>query len=569
MRHLALSACLNLLAAGLSLSAFAQSSGAAADLILYNGEVHSPDGWHTALAIRDGLILAVGDNATALALRDADTRMIDLAGATVLPGLQDLHVHPLGAGLNQLQCNFPQGSSRDTLLQALSRCAADQQTGSWISGGQWDAASYGGDMHRAQLDEMAPEHPVALVDISGHSLWVNSAALALAGITRDSVNPPGGIIERDASGEPTGVLRESAAGLVRAIIPPASAEQVRSALQWSLDQMLTQGITGITDAGVDASGMQAYAELADAGLLHLRVQGCMMLRGAAFGRSENGTPSFVLQRNHYARDRFRPDCVKLALDGVPTDGHTAAMVEPYAHTDHLAEDAAKGLLMLPQAALNEIVTDADRRGLTVKLHAAGDGAVRAGLDAIAAARSTNGFSGLLHNVAHNSFVQIDDIRRARSIAATFEMSPYIWFPNPIIPDISAAVGAARMQRWIPVKDAIDAGALVVAGSDWPVVPSFNPWAAIETLVTRQVPGGGGEVLGAAERISVEEAVALFTINAARQLGQRHQLGSIEPGLLADLAVIDRNPFSIQVTDIHATKVLLTIIEGEVVYSAER
>jgi predicted amidohydrolase YtcJ len=569
MRHLALSACLNLLAAGLSLSAFAQSSGAAADLILYNGEVHSPDGWHTALAIRDGLILAVGDNATALALRDADTRMIDLAGATVLPGLQDLHVHPLGAGLNQLQCNFPQGSSRDTLLQALSRCAADQQTGSWISGGQWDAASYGGDMHRAQLDEMAPEHPVALVDISGHSLWVNSAALALAGITRDSVNPPGGIIERDASGEPTGVLRESAAGLVRAIIPPASAEQVRSALQWSLDQMLTQGITGITDAGVDASGMQAYAELADAGLLHLRVQGCMMLRGAAFGRSENGTPSFVLQRNHYARDRFRPDCVKLALDGVPTDGHTAAMVEPYAHTDHLAEDAAKGLLMLPQAALNEIVTDADRRGLTVKLHAAGDGAVRAGLDAIAAARSTNGFSGLLHNVAHNSFVQIDDIRRARSIAATFEMSPYIWFPNPIIPDISAAVGAARMQRWIPVKDAIDAGALVVAGSDWPVVPSFNPWAAIETLVTRQVPGGGGEVLGAAERISVEEAVALFTINAARQLGQRHQLGSIEPGLLADLAVIDRNPFSIPVTDIHATKVLLTIIEGEVVYSAER
>lgn len=567
MRHLALCSCVYLLAAGMPLSSSAQGSGEAADLILHNGEVHSPDGWHSALAIRDGLILAVGDDATTLALRDTDTRVIDLAGATVLPGLNDLHVHPLGAGLNQLQCNFPQGSTREVLLQAVQRCATNLQAGSWISGGQWDAASYGGDMHRSQLDEVAPEHPVALVDISGHSLWVNSAALTLAGITRDSVNPPGGIIERDANGVPTGVLRESAAGLVRAIVPPPSAEQVRTALQWSLDQMLTQGITSITDAGVDAAGMRAYAELADAGLLKLRVQGCMMLRGAAFGRSENGTPSFVIERNQHARERFRPDCVKLALDGVPTDGHTAAMVEPYAHTDHLAEDAAKGILMVPQAALNDIVTDADRRGLTVKLHAAGDAAVRAGLDAIAAARSANGFSGLLHNVAHNSFVQMEDIQRARSIAATFEMSPYIWFPNPIIPDISAAVGEERMQRWIPVKDAIDAGALVVAGSDWPVVPSFNPWVAIETLVTRQVPGGGGEVLGAAERIEVTDAIGLFTVNAARQLGRRHQLGSIEPGLIADLVVIDRNPFTIPVTDIHATQVQMTIIEGEVVHSA--
>lgn len=569
MRHFARHTCLSFMVAVLPALSLAQSAGDRADLILHNGQIHTPDGWHSAVAVRDGVILAVGDDATALSLRETDTRVIDLAGATVLPGLHDLHVHPLGAGLNQLQCNFPQGSTPAVLLQTVRSCAGQQQPGAWISGGQWDAASYGGDMHRAQLDEVAPENPVALVDISGHSLWVNSAALTLAGITRDSVNPPGGIIERDADGEPTGVLRESAAGLVRAIIPPASPDQVRTALQWSLDQMLTQGITSITDAGVDASGMRAYAELADAGLLQLRVQGCMMLRGAAFGRSDNGTPSFVIQRNRYARERFRPDCVKLALDGVPTDGHTAAMVEPYAHTDHLPADAAKGLLMVPQAALNDIVTDADSRGLTVKMHAAGDAAVRAGLDAIAAARAANGFSGLLHNVAHNSFVQMDDILRARSIAATFEMSPYIWFPNPIIPDISAAIGDARMQRWIPVKDAIDAGALVVAGSDWPVVPSFNPWTAIETLVTRQVPGGGGELLGAAERISVEQALALFTVNAARQLGRRHQLGSIEPGLLADLVVIDRNPFTIPATDIHATQVRMTIIEGEVVYSAAR
>ena len=407
---------------------------------------------------------------------------------------------------------------------------------------------------------------MSLVDISGHSLWVSSRALALAGIDTSSVNPPGGIIERDASGVPTGVLRESAAGLVRRIVPPATPEQTREALRWALDQMVAQGITSITDAGVDGAGMQAYAELADAGQLHMRVQACMMLRGAAFGRDNNGMPGYIVERQLYARARFRPDCVKLALDGVPTDGHTAAMVEPYEHTEHLAEEAAKGLLMVPQATLNAIVTDADARGLTVKLHAAGDGAVRAGLDAIAAARAANGHSGLLHNVAHNSFVQLEDLARARDIAATFEMSPYIWFPNPIIPDIVKAVGTERMERWIPVKGAIDAGALVVPGSDWPVVPSFNPWAAIETLVTRQMPGGGGDTLGAAERITLQQAIDMFTINAARQLGHRDRLGTLEPGMLADLIVLDRNPFEISITDVHRTQVRMVVIEGEVVAS---
>lgn len=540
-----------------------------ADLILHNAEILTPQGWASALAVRAGVLVAVGDEDSTLSLRGAATRVIDLAGATVLPGLHDLHVHPLGAGLNQLQCNFPQGSSREVLLETVKACANTHAPGEWISGGQWDATSFGSEpMHRAMLDEVAPDNPVSLVDISGHSLWVNSKALELAGINSDSINPQGGIIERDDKGEPSGVLRESAAGLVRRSIPPASAEQTRQALQWSLDQMVTQGITSITDAGVDGAGMQAYAELADRGLLKLRVQGCMMLRGAAFGRNENGTPQYVTERNLYARERFNPDCVKLALDGVPTDGHTAAMVEPYEHTEHLDADQAKGLLMLPQASLNGIVTDADSRGLTVKMHAAGDGAVRAGLDAIAAARAANGFSGLLHNVAHNSFVQMDDIRRARDIAATFEMSPYIWFPNPIIPDIDSAVGAERMLRWIPVKDAIDAGALVVAGSDWPVVPSFNPWVALETLVTRQQPGGGGAVLGAAERITLEQALELFTTNAARQLGQRDQLGRIEPGMLADLVVVDRNPLRIPVTDIHNTQVLMTLVEGEIVHSRE-
>jgi hypothetical protein len=330
--------------------------------------------------------------------------------------------------------------------------------------------------------------------------------------------------------------------------------------------MLSEGITSLTDAGVNDANMQAYANLADRGQLKQRVRGCIMWRPIAFTGGQDA-PDPVTRRHLYARGRFSPDCIKMVLDGVPTDGHTAAMVERYAGSEGMDEARAKGILMTPQDTLNAAVTDFDRRGLTVKFHAAGDAAVRAGLNAIEAARKANGFSGILHDVGHNSFVQMSDIRRARNIAATFEMSPYIWYPNPIIPDIVKAIGPKRMGRWIPVKDAIDAGALVVPGSDWAVVPSVNPWIAIETLVTRQQPGGGGEVLGAQERITLQQAIDLFTVNSAVQMGHRDKVGSIEPGMLADVIVLDRNPFSIPITEVHETKVKMAIINGEIVYQA--
>jgi predicted amidohydrolase YtcJ len=224
--------------------------------------------------------------------------------------------------------------------------------------------------------------------------------------------------------------------------------------------------------------------------------------------------------------------------------------------------------MIPQEELNALVSDLDRRGFTVKFHAAGDAAVRAGLNAVEAARKANGPSGQYHNVGHNSFVQMSDIARARDLGASFEFSPYIWYPSPIIGDIRKAVGEERMKRWTPVKDAIDAGALVVPGSDWSVVPSVNPWIAIETLVTRQVPGGGGEVLGAQERITLEQAIDIFTRQSAKQMNFGHATGTLEKGKLADLIVIDRNIFEVPITDVHKTNVLLTMIGGEVVYQAK-
>lgn len=537
-----------------------QAPTARADLILTGGKVFTPTGWAEAVAIQRGVIIAVGDAASVRPLRGPQTQVIDLRGAAVLPGLHDMHVHP-GSGGNQ-GCGFPQGSSLQVVQEALARCVAERQPGEWITGGQWDAASIGAPPHRSMLDAVAPDNPVVLIDISGHSRWANTRALELSGVTAQTGDPPGGAIERDTRGAPTGVLRESAANLIRAQVAPPSPGQALATLKRSLDLMLSHGITSFTDAVASEGSLDSYATLFDQGQLKQRVRACIMWRPA--GPAVDAMPSGPLARaNLYARERVKPDCVKLMLDGVPTDGHTAAMLEPYA--DSSLDDAGRerGLLQMPQETLNATVTRLDSWGFTVKMHAAGDAAVRAGLEAIAAARKANGFTGILHDVAHNSFVHMQDIRLARDIAATFEMSPYIWYPNPIIPDIAKAIGPRRMQRWIPVKDAIESGALVVPGSDWPVVPEVNPWIGIETLVTRQKPGGGGERLG--EPITLRQAIDMFTVNAARQMGNATRTGRIAPGLLADLIVLDRNPFEIPVIEIHRTQVTMALVNGEIVH----
>jgi len=299
-------------------------------------------------------------------------------------------------------------------------------------------------------------------------------------------------------------------------------------------------------------------------LLKQRVKGCMVWRATSDPDAAKGDPEYITNRNLYARERFAPTCVKMFLDGVPTDSHTAALLQPYEGAK--ADDPrAKGLLQIPAAVLNAAVTRFDAEGLTMKFHAAGDAAVREGLDAIAAAREANGFSGQLHEVAHNSLVDMSDIRRARLIGATFEMSPYIWFPTPLVPDNAKSVGPERMKRWTPVKDAIDADGLVVVGSDWTVMPDVSPWIAIETLVTRQVPGGGGEIIGAQERITLKQAIDLYTVNGAREMRARDKQGALEPGLFADFIVLDRNPLKIPVTQVHDTTVKVVVINGEVVY----
>ena len=549
-----------------SLGAIAQEP--AADIILTNGEIKTATGWTNSLAISDGVIVALGDKNSIETHRDKNTRVIDLNGGTVMPGLHDSHVHPLFAGLEQYNCGFKAASAPAEITRVLKACAETTNPGDWLLGGNWVAAVFTpGQQNRDFLDNISTDNPIVLTDESHHSVWVNSSALALAGITRDTPDPEGGIIERDSLGQPTGLLRESAARLVQKVIPQPSMNARRDALVLSSNQMLSYGITSYTVASVRDTDMLPFSTLSSEGLIKQRVRGCIVWAPAPVEVRSMGE-RLMANRARYSTDRFSPDCVKLFLDGVPTESHTGAMLAPYVDESnaHAKKGAEKGFLLIPQPVLNEAVTRFDRQGLHIKFHAAGDGAVRSAVDAIAAARAVNGFGGPFHHVGHSTFVDADDIPRARKLGLAWEFSPYIWYPTPMASvDVAKAVGAERMKRFLPLREAIDTGALVVAGSDWSVVPSVNPWLAMETMVTRQIPGGSEATLGAQESITMEEAFELMTINGARLMGHSDEVGSIEIGKIADLVVTERNPFKVSITDVHNTRVKMTFIAGELVF----
>lgn len=557
-------------AAALLVALFAAWQGMAnevkpADLLLLNGEIYTPDGFAEALAIREGVIIAVGPGKDLGAQRGDRTEVIDLKGATVLPGLHDLHVHPTMAGMKALfACEFPGTATPDEVLAAVKSCAAERKKGEWITGGNWGEAMFvGNPPTREMLDAVAPDHPVVLNDESHHTYWVNSKALERAGITRDTPVPAGGIIDRDARGEPTGLVRETARALIRDAIP-RRVDELEKALAWAVQTMNAQGITSYVEATLDEPAMAAYASLGDKGKLSARVQGC--IRWNYDASQPDAINADIINRNHYARSRFAPGCAKIYMDGVPLGGNTAAMLEDYHSEPH-----DQGVLIVPPRDLAPMVTLFDRMGLRIKFHAAGDAAARAALDALEAARRANGWSGLLHDVGHLTFTDAADHPRYKELGAVAEFSPYIWYPTPIMDvDVRRSVGDALMDKTYPVRAVLDTGALVVAGSDWPVVPSVNPWLAIETLVTRQDPDQPGEkAIARGQAISVEEAIRLFTVNGARMMGQADRVGVIAPGMLADLIVIDRNPFRIKPTEISETQVRMTLIEGQVVHQSDK
>jgi len=556
------SAALKLALASALAVAAATPGVAAAPTALVNGHIYAAGKQVEAIGLADGKVAAIGDRATVLAALPKDAAVIDLAGATVFPGFHDSHVHPLAAGMLLTKCTFPQDADRARIQTAVAACVKAAKPGAWITGGQWTAATLAaGELDRVTLDAVAPNNPVSLVDTSGHSYWLNSAGLAAAGITAATATPAGGVIEKDASGKPTGLLRDAAAAIARRAIPPAEPAETLAALRNALSTLTANGITSLTDAIVQQDNLAAYMALAEEGALKQRVRGCLL-----WGETNPEFEALLTDRAKYARPTFKLDCVKVFMDGVPTESHTSAMLAPYEKTTGTPAGAPeRGLLMIAPDVIDPLTTRLDKMGVMVKFHAAGDWAVRASIDAVAAARKANGTAGPSHQVGHLTFVDQADMARAKPLGLTLEYSPYLWFPQPIVEDIEKAVGEERNLRAWPVAEGLATGALAVVGSDWPIVPSPSPWIAIETLVTRKSPGNAGTAYGAKEAVTLDQAIALFNSAGGDAFGDGS--GRLTPGTPADLVVVDKDPHGLPIGEVHTIKTLRTVIGGETVYEA--
>ena len=537
-----------------------------ADAVYLNGRVYTVDSensWAQAMAVKDGQLMAVGSDDEIKELQGDTTKIHDLNGRMVMPGIHDTHAHPTVAGIwSSYDCMF---SSNDVeeVLNILKACADNVPEGEWIRGGQWNDGHFAsGKMPKKILDEALPNHPVFLMDWSVHNAWVNSLALERLNITDDTPDPNGGVIMRDLeSGEATGLLYDNAAYNMQHQLPPYTREQYAQALAWSIDKMAAYGITSFKEALVTEASSIAYKDLASKDKLPLRVNTNLTWK-SAWATSHEAEIALIEKRAEYAHEKIDVDYAKIMLDGIPPT-FTAALLEPYLPSPAFGSNH-RGKLMIDPEQLKKDVTELDAKGLTVKIHATGDRSLRVALDAIEAARKANGDSGLIHEVSHAEMIHPDDLHRFAELNVAAEMCPIIWYPSPLLP-WETWLGPERAKVW-PVKSLVESGALVIYGSDWPVVPSANPWPGIESMVTRQDPYDQTPGVDWPEqRIDLAAVIRIFTINGAKAHKSSEVNGSLEVGKQADFLVLDRNIFEVPIDTVGDTQVLLSVVGGDWVH----
>lgn len=565
---------LALLGAVVHAGACAHSLQSDVDSVYLDGAVYLVDAnnsWAEAIAVSNGRIVAVGKNDEIEALRGPSTRVVDLGGRMVMPGIQDMHGHPMQAGdAHFYQCSFPFSYTMEQIVAKVRSCAAGTPKGAWIRGGQWAQELLVSKTvpHRAILDAITTDHPVFLGDSTVHDAWLNSKALEAMGIDRRTPNPAGGVIDRDAAGDPTGILHDNATFRAMHTLPARTPEEYATAARWAMQQMNAVGVTSIKDALVDSHALRAYRDLDRAGDLTMRVATSLAWK-ASWTEPHERELENIASRGDYRTDRIGTDFIKIFLDGIPPT-RTAAMLDPYL-PDATHGNAFTGHLIHTPADLTADVTALDRQGLTVKVHATGDRAVRVALDAFEAARMANGASDRRHEISHAELVHPSDIPRFKALNVAAEMCPILWYRSPLVEVMAGIVGETKANRFWPTRSLVESGALVIYGSDWPsVVPDPSPWPGIESMVTRRDPySNGGEPLWAEQAIDLASVIRIFTQNGAIAARLGDQAGSLAVGKAADFIVLDRNIFRIPIEQVSETRVVSTVIAGEEVYATQK
>lgn len=546
-----------------------------ADLIVRNARVYTMDGaqeWAAEFAVKGGRFIAVGGAGSTDGLIGPETRTIDAAGRMVMPGLVDVHCHPMMGGRAELfETRFSYAERLDAVIDHIGRAAAGTPEGGWIVGGQWgldQLPAINTVEALARLDAASGGRPVLLRDESYHNRWLNSEALRRAGITPETAEPEMGSFGRDpTTGVLTGVLIEAASGLAEQALSASghhTEAKDRAAMARSVATLNGFGVTAFLDAIASQPAMAALKELDRRGALTAWAVCAMPASRPSFETGLTGDELLAL-RDTFRSAHVRPDFVKIFLDGVP-GARTAAFHEPYM-PDPAFGCCFRGATMMSVPELIRWLGKCEKLGLSVKIHCAGDAAVSQALDAVEVVRAFEGPTRLTHHIAHASYIAPADIGRFAELGVVADLSPILWYPTPFLEGHKAAMGKERAERFWPNRDLQIAGALMAGGSDWPVVPNPDPWDGIEGLVTRRNPSGafGGAALWPEQAIDLATALAVYTINSAKALGLGETIGSIEPGKSADFIMLDRNLFDRPADEIADTKVLATFFEGRAIH----
>ncbi|KAF1686709.1 amidohydrolase [Pseudoxanthomonas broegbernensis] len=546
----------------------------AADLLLGNARVYTVDParpWAQAVAVRDGRIVAVGSDAELARWKGAATRVVDLGGRLLLPAFGDAHVHPVFGGLSHSRCSLHEGESVQDYVRLIAACVAAAPGTGTVYGVGWRDGLFPPDgvPRKEVLDAISDQRALIFASTGGHSLWLNSRALQVAGIDRRTPDPANGHIDRDpASGEPLGGLQEAAMELVQAQIPPPSEREVEDSIAWAARHFNRLGITHWHDAGIEVKAdgssptLEAYRAVRDRGELSVRVSIALGGYGMQWqdARALEQLPALFRASAHARELGLAADAVKLYLDGVIVQ-RTAAMLEPY------EGGGERGQTQIPEAVLRQAVERIDAHGMQVHVHAIGDRAVRQALDAFAAAAARNGVGDRRHMISHLNVIDPADQPRFGELGVAAVFQPLWACEEPYMRLTIQRIGPRRKAHVYPANSVLQAGGRLAYGSDWPVA-SADPLEGIEVALTRVAPGVDGTApLLPEQRVGLAEAIKAYTLDVAYVNRIDGIAGSVEVGKSADLVVLDRDLFAIPVREISKAKVLLTLFQGRPVHGA--
>jgi predicted amidohydrolase YtcJ len=546
-------------------AAQAQTSVTPADTVVVHGRVYTVNEkqpWAEALAIRGTRIIAVGTDQEIAAYRGSSTQVIDAAGRLVLPGFEDCHIHFMDGSLGLTQVDLNDAKTVPEIQKRVEDYAASHPTDLWVTGMGWTYPTFGAAAlpDKKILDDVVPDRPVYLVAFDGHSSWANSKALQLAGITRQTPDPPNGKIVRDANGDATGALKESAGDLVGGKMPKPTRAERLVALRAGIRQANKFGLTRVHSAGQDFEYLDLYDELRRQGDLTLRFYVAYFLNPPELRTVD--IEQIEQARQTYHDEWISGGLVKTMLDGV-VEAHTAAMLTPYSD-----DPSQTGKMFWAPEKYQAAITELDKRGLQSFTHAIGEKAVRTALDAYENAARTNQTTDARPRIEHIETIAAADIPRFGKLGVIASVQPLHLYPDEDTLDIWARnAGPERAQRaWSFHSIQADGGRLAF-GSDWPVV-TMNPWQGLQTGITRKTSEGkpeGGFV--PSEAVSLEDGIKAYTLGAAFAGRRDQQEGSLEAGKLADLIMVDQDLFKIPPSTIDKTHVLLTMVGGKIVYQS--